>query len=185
MMLFIGNATKQNVVFAYRVPEQSGVRAQNIPIGGQVRISGDLSSTDIDSIIAQHRPYGLVDAREVDRDKEFHGLCYSIGSPVTVAKIGLAIQHNTSVLVERGQEMRKAAAVAVQGRIEHDLAETPGMESTNMRQLDVSVVEEEPKGGYGPDKPIAEGITVKRDGRQGDGGGRRSRRQRRSGGAAA
>jgi hypothetical protein len=179
MMLFIGNATKQKFVFAYRVPEVAGVRQQEIQVGGQVMISGNLSSTDIDAILDQHRPYGLVASSEIDRTKTFAGLCYSIGQPITAAKLGLVIQRNTEVLVQRGQEMRKQAAVMIQGRIENDLAERQGMEGTNLRQLDMSVVEEEPKGGYTTDAPIAEGIRVKRDGRDDRGGGKQSRRARR------
>lgn len=163
MKLFIANLTKQHQGFTYRVLESEGVRTQHIPVGQQIQISGDLSQPDIDYIIRQHERYGLVRADEIDRKKPFVGLCYSVDKPVREAVIHRGVEHNTDILVDRGREIRQETAIATNNRIEHDLGENQDV-NASLRKLDVSVVEEEPTGGYrGEDKPFSEGVTVTRD----------------------
>lgn len=162
MKLYIGNATKQVLTFAYRVPEMNGVRTQTIAVGSQVMLSGDLSTKQIDAIVDQNRKYGLVPVDEVDRARDFVGICFSIDKPISSSKLTLAMQRNTDVLVERGKQNRKAAALAVNGQIQSDLAEHDGL-GASLKSLEMSTVEEEPKGGYRTTKPIGEGVRIERD----------------------
>ena len=69
MKMFIANGLHQNLDFQYRLPEVKGYRQQSIPIGSQVKISGDLSQKDIDLIVEHHSIYGMVAARDLDKFK--------------------------------------------------------------------------------------------------------------------
>jgi hypothetical protein len=181
--LFVANVTKQIVQFAYRLPERQGVIIQPIPIGGQIKISptggrDELSSPDIDAILDQHRKYGLISATEIDSSKTpFHGMCYSLDKPIPVEKLHRAMTRNEEALEDLGKAIRKEAAVAVNRQIEGTIGE-------NLRQLEMSITEEEPRGGY-PDThdPLGEGIRVIRE--EEGGGlpfiGRSARRGRKNG----
>ena len=171
MELYVANVTKQIVQFAFRSPERFGLVIQTIPIGGQVKISpkgshSDLSTPEIDSILDQHRKYGLISVDELDTNKaSFHGMCYSIGKPISFDRIHKAMQRNEDTLEELGKQIRKEAALAVNNHIESQVG-------GNLKQLEMSVVEEEPRGGYSDDhKPIGEGVRIIRDHNPNSGGG--------------
>lgn len=139
MKMYVANCTQQEQSFVYRVPEYPAPRQQLIRIGTQVQISGDLTQTEIDAIISQHRKYGLVEASDIDRTKPFVGLCYSIDKPVRETAIRGAIAHNRDVLAKRGEETRKEAAIAVANAIEES---NPGV----LGALELSVEEATPIG---------------------------------------
>jgi hypothetical protein len=113
MKMYVANLTKQVQSFCYRLPEGRSPRQQEIAIGGQTLLSGDLTKMEVDSIIEQHAKYGLVDVAEIDRTKPFAGLCYSIDKPISVEKIRRGLAHNDDVLVDRGRQTQKEAALAV------------------------------------------------------------------------
>jgi hypothetical protein len=159
MDMYIANATKHAVEFAYRLPERSGVITQRVPIGGQVKLSGDLSTTDIDAVVKQYSKYGLIKADDIDISKgAFTGLCYSVGRAVHVDKIRRAMERNEDVLEELGQQMRKEAAVAANNQIEGDTG-------SPLKTLDMSVRELEPSGGFKDEglTHVDENIRVTRD----------------------
>lgn len=153
MRMYVANTTNKVHDFIYRLPETPTPRMQRIEMGSQIAISSDLSTKEIDSIIEQHRPYGMVCVDEVDRTKPFIGLCYSLGKPVSLDKVRRALEHNQKVLTERGAEIRKESAVAVNNAIEQ---QAPGIKA-----LELSVVEEETKKN--PNPTIAEGVRVSRN----------------------
>lgn len=151
--LYIANTKKQAEDFCYRMPGQNGVRKQRIEIGQQIAISGgDLSTLEIDAIVDQHAMYGMVCVDALDRTKEFIGLCYSIGKPVTIGKMEIALAHNDDVLTDRGKELRKEAAVSVNNALEQ--------QTDGLQKLDISVQEDNAPQGV---VPIAEGIRVQRE----------------------
>ena len=116
---------------------------QMVPIGGQVAISGDLTTPEIEYIVSQHTRYGLVPVDEIDRTKPFIGHCYSVDKPVPVEKIRRAIAHNLDVLAERGREIRKVAGVAAYNNIsEHSAAPA---------SLELSVIEDERRNAPSPE----------------------------------
>lgn len=161
--LFVANVTKQIVQFAYRLPERQGVVVQPIPIGGQVRISPlggreDLSTPEIDAILDQYRKYGLISVSEIESSKTpFHGMCYSLDKPISVEKLHRAMKRNEDALEDLGKQLRKEAALAVNNQIEGTIGE-------NLRQLEMSITEEEPRGGYPEDHdPVGEGVRVIRE----------------------
>jgi len=153
MKMFIANTTHQRHSFEYRMLEQNGVRRQMVEIGGQTQISGDLTQRDIDYIVKQHEHYGLVKVDEVDRTKPYIGLCYSIDKPIAVNAIRVALAHNNDVLVERGKELRKEAALAVESNVEQ---QAPGA----LKQFEMTVIEDTKDGG---DPSINEGVIVDRN----------------------
>lgn len=160
--LYVGNVSKQIFQFAYRSPERPGIITQIIPIGGQIRISPngshfDLSSPEIESIIGQHRTYGLVAIEDIDSTQSpFSGLCYSIGKAMTPEKLRRAMLKKEEALEILGQKMRQEAALAVNSQIEEQIG-------APLRKLEMSFQEEEPRAGYDDSKHAAEGVRVVRD----------------------
>ena len=137
--MFVANLTSQIQVFAFRLPESNKAFHQDIPIGGQIPVAGrngrpELDTKDIEAIVRQHAKYGLIDVAEIDRTKAFTGMCFSLDKPVNVSKIRYAIEHNHLVLVERGKEIREAAAVGISQKIEN---ENPGLKGLEMTAIEV------------------------------------------------
>ena len=158
MKLYIGNCTKQVQDFTYRIPGTASQRVQRIEIGSQIRISSDLSTPEIQSIVDQHHKYGLVAVGDIDRTKPFIGMCYSVDTPITVEKLRRAFAHNADVLNERGRELRQEAAVAVN----HHIEQAAGENGPAVKSLEMTVQEENP--GTIEDHPaINEGVRVMRD----------------------
>ena len=140
MDLFIGNASRQTFLFAYRVPETTSLRTQPIAPGTQEKISGDLSPEQIDAILAQHAKYGLISEAEIDRARAFHGTCYSIGKRITNTKLAYLMNKNLDQLVLQGEEIRKANAIAQNLNFERALTESGRPE--RVAALDLTVQQE-------------------------------------------
>lgn len=138
--LYVGNATKLRFDFCYRVPETTTLRTQRIEPGMQERITGDLSTEQIDAIIAQHAKYGLINESDIDRARAFHGTCYSIGKPLTVARLTYLMSKNMDQLVTRGDEIRRANAIAQNSLFERALTESGRPE--RVAALDLTVQQE-------------------------------------------
>ena len=165
--LYVGNISKQTQIFAYRALERTGIVTQTIPIGGQIRISPngrtfDLSVPEIEFIIDQHKIYGIVDVTEISGIRSpFTGLVYSIGKEISVSKLRDAMVKKEQVMDEFGKKIRQEAALAVNSQLEQTF---PG----ELRNLEMSFTEEEPRGGYSDDiTHISEGVRVTRDAEQG------------------
>jgi hypothetical protein len=151
MYLYIANCTKQDHDFLYRIPENPSVRLQRIPMGQQIRISGDLSQVDVDAIIKQHERYGLIPADKVSSQKQFIGMCYSIGSPVSLNTISGALLKNNGYLEDMGKQIRKEAAVAVSGQLDYSEQGGP-----KLQRLDLSFAETKKNS----EPELIEGISV-------------------------
>jgi hypothetical protein len=168
MRMYVANCTQQRQIFMYRVPEEGsgmmgGMRVQDIEIGQQVPLSGDLNKFQVDSIVQQHARYGMVAVEEIDRTRgAFTGLCYSVDKPVPVSKLLYVINANKSVLDLRGQEIRKEAAVAVNQQVETQMeGNVSGAKPPQLEKLEIEVQEE--KSGNGPaHKPMDEKLRVTR-----------------------
>lgn len=156
MKLYIANCTHQNQVVFYRVPENPSPRQQHIEIGHQIQISGDLNPIQIESIINQLRPYGMVAVDEIDRTKPFIGMCYAVDKSIKVDFILRAHEHNSKVLTEMGQKYRQEAAVATNNAVEQNLKG-----NLKLNALDIEVIEEPRKDGTGSD--FSETVRVSRD----------------------
>ena len=156
--VFIGNATKQILQFAYRLPERKQTITQPVPIWSQVELTVDCSQPDIDAIMEQWGKYGLVNVTSMGSAKDFEGYLISIGKPITGSTLKDATDMRMDVLIERGEEMRADAAVAMISTIENETG-------TVARNYEISVVEEEPKRGFANpnDRHVAEGWRADRN----------------------
>jgi hypothetical protein len=156
--LYIGNATKQNCDFWYRLPETSAARMQPIPVGAQIQIAGELAGPAVDAIIGQHLRYGIVRIDELDRlPNQTVTLCYSIDEPIPPHKMVRLLTHNENIQVERGKEARREAGIAASERANAFIQEQrPGDE---IRNLQLSVVEEK-RDPRDESPTIAEGVHV-------------------------
>jgi hypothetical protein len=125
---------------------------QHISAGQQIQIFGDMQPEEVKSIIEQHEQYGFIEASRIKGQRDFVGLCYSVDTPVKLDYIKLAFDLNDKVLDERGQEIRKAAAIAADQYIDQL---TPGAVN-NTRS---SVIEEVSQD---KDPSISEGFEVSR-----------------------
>jgi hypothetical protein len=172
MKIFVGNATRQYRTFAYRVPESGRPRTQDIPMGGQIQLTGDFSQNEVDAIVDQHRKYGLIEVKDIDRRKSFAGLCYQIDKPIRVSELQTAMVIRTEVLVERGKETRKAVALASAANLEQQLSDQERPEG--LRGVETSFMEDNFDGREERD-PLSEGLRVEpgKDEGKGGKGGRR------------
>mgnify|MGYP000001756344 FL=1 len=152
MKLYVANSKKQNEHFHYRVIGSSKLMNQHISAGQQIQIYGDLQPEEVRSIIEQHEQYGFIDASKIKAQRDFVGLCYSVDTPVKLDYIKLAFDLNDKVLDERGQEIRKAAAIAADQYIDQL---TPGAVN-NTRSSVIEAVSQD------KDPSISEGFEVSR-----------------------
>lgn len=159
--LYVANVSRQNVEFNYRMPGQNGVKMVPIHIGTQVVIHGELDTNEIDSILEQHVPYGLVAADTIRGDTPYVGLCYAIDKAVRVNQMLVAMDHNQEVLHDRGRQMRQQAAVATNSIIDKHLQEI-NSEST-LQELEVTIEEERKPGTDDSSERIREGTTVNKN----------------------
>lgn len=151
MKVYVANTTRQVQDFVWRSIEGRVPHRMAIDVGQQVVLPGDWKTEDIKYLEEQHRRYGLVAVDEIDRTRDFIGLCFSVDKPIAVEKIRRALTTNQAVLEERGRELRKQAAVAVANQVQSAYPES-GLTALEM------VVQEERKDGGAP--AVNEGIRV-------------------------
>lgn len=163
--LFIANCTKQHQLFLYRIPgeQRASPYMQEIGIGKCVEVYRDDTADVLESIIAQHVDYGLVRVDEIDRTKDFIGMCYQFDKPIEADKIIRALDRNDIVLRDRGIEQRKDAAIAISDKAERDAEEAGG----HLGGMEVTV--EEVKVPGGSDVQINETIAVVKEGKRATG----------------
>jgi hypothetical protein len=157
--LYIGNATRQRYDFQYRTSVGGAVRSQLIPVGSQLKISGELTLGEIDYILGQHSKYGLIAEDRIDRTKDFAGTCYAVGKPITNVRLMYLMESNLQVLVKRGEEIRKANAVGHSNIINEVMRES---QQAELPVLELTVQQER----RDPDNNVpqlAEGILVSSD----------------------
>jgi hypothetical protein len=166
MKFYLCNMTQQRQRVAYRLPEVSSAWIQEVPIGGQIMLSGknggyDLTTPEINAVIEQLTPYGMVALENIDRVQGYVPLCYAIDRRIPITAIEKGLRANGSLLDSRGRQMRREAAIVSSQEIDNRLAGA-GAEG-GVREVDVSVVEIEPRGGYQHADPMGEGIKVNRN----------------------
>ncbi len=158
--LYIANVTSQTQEFMYWLPEATRHYTQTIHIASQTQVPGkDIPKTTIDSILEQHRVYGLVGADEALRGTHFYGLVYSIDKPVPFEKLQRLVDRYRGILNRSGEESRRNAAIATNEYVENMLFER--QMPHQLTQLDMSVEEmSRPEGFEGAE--TSQGFTVVR-----------------------
>lgn len=159
MKMYIANCTNQVQEFIYRLPEVASIRSQPINIGRQILIAGNIGQEDVDAIIAQHSKYGFQSVQEVEQksnagQRPFVGLVYQMDKPVSLEKIRRVLLLNHNVLIVRGREQRKAAAVAASDAINQQTEGTP----LALKALDLQA--EETESAKNPNPEFNEGVRV-------------------------
>lgn len=164
--LYVANCSKQHHDFLYRVPETMQVKLQQIKAGQQARIGNrEFSPDQIQKIVSDHKPYGLVPASEVKNAKTFVGQCYSIDKPLTLDTILMGFGNNDDVLKDVAERRREDVAEKVVATI----ASTMRQVGVDVPQAEVSIVEDT-QGGKPPAlskgyEAVAPGRTARHDSR--------------------
>jgi hypothetical protein len=154
MKLFIANGTHQSIDFQYRLPEYKTYRMQTIPIGGQIRISGELNEKQVDIIAQFHAKYGMIKSSEMaDFRGYFIPYIYSVDIPITAETIAELVTQNREVNKALGEKLRAEAAVAVNAQIEDNAGE-------NLTSFEFEITEKPSKDR---DPTIAEKIVITRE----------------------
>lgn len=151
MKVFVANTTRQVQDFVWRSIGGRAPHRMRIDVGQQVQLPGEWNTEDVAYLEDQHRRYGLVPVDEIDRTRDFIGICFSVDKPISVEKIRRALTTNQQVLEERGRTLRQHAAVAVAAQVQADHPDA-GLTALEM------TIQEERKDGGTPD--VNEGIRV-------------------------
>lgn len=150
--LYIANCSKQDQDFHYRTSRGGKTIIQLIRVGSQIKISGDLTGAQIAYIVQQHEKYGFANVKDIDRSKDFVGVCYD-EKPISVEAIRHALSHNDLVLLQRGRKSREEAAVAAHQTVQQQLEG-----AANLEVLDVEIEEEKTDKTEGD--PLRESVSV-------------------------
>lgn len=153
MSLFISNTSKNYQEVNFRIPGNNRHFTVKISPGGQEEIYKDGTLDDHKMIIEQLKPYGLKSVEEIDRSKEFIGLCYQFGKAVPVDRQVEVFRHNDSVIMKEAQERRQEAAIAMDDALSRSAQET----GARFNGLEVEIEEQQQKG---VDTKINEAIQV-------------------------
>ena len=108
MKLYIANCSTQKHIFNYRIPESTTPRRLDISAGSQIQIDG--SDYVIDTIIEQHKIYGMQNADQVTG--KFSGLIYSVNKPVSGKTIQDCYMERNKQAQEAADEHLKTMAIA-------------------------------------------------------------------------
>lgn len=174
--LYIANTTKQHHDFTMRRPESQHPTVIKIPAGTQAIVVNDGGRDLVDSVIAQHRAYGLVSAEEAAKAKRFVGLCYGIDKEVSFKGMKVVFDNNDDFLEKQGVEQVKQVAAAANASIDAHL-EQAGIPN-DAAHVEVQVVEEnEPSVGTTMNVGV-EVVKENQQPRHESGGGRRGGRGR-------
>ncbi len=167
-IMYVANASAQEHLFMYRIPEESRMRQVPIRRGSQVALPDkNMNPDQINAIIAQHEKYGFVSTDEVKTGRikrKFTRLVYSLGQPVSGLIIDALLNNNIGVLNEFGKKIREETAVAANAKIVDELQreKEENQLDADVGNVEMTIQEEEPTGGY--DRPtkdiVAEGYQV-------------------------
>jgi hypothetical protein len=156
MELFIANCSKQDFLFTYMLPENPRPFSHKIRAGAQIKLVQD--QIQVDAIIKQHQPYGIMEVGKVS--KGFGGLCYRFNKPISVEAIESGISQSDQENIERANEARKITAVA-QDQIISQKAQEMGLKQKS--GVEVEVVEEK-KNAADTESKFDETIEVLHEG---------------------
>ena len=181
--LYVANCTKQDYEVQYHLhlvvdggrlrsidanPNQNRpAMRQMIKPGRQIPLGGDLSTVQVESVIRQLVPHGLVGREELyspDHRNKKIPLVYSLDAPVSADVIRYVMDVNSGYMTEEGRQRRIQAAIATNAtvieavnktlaanQIDEDVKTTVDVE---FEQVETSEFEE---------TKIAQGIKVRED----------------------
>ena len=160
--LYVANLGHQPHEFHYRLPAGEGlgdkVHVQVLEPGTQQLIYTEAPRSTLEAIIEQHRQFGIIEASEVIRTKDFVGRCFSFDEPIKSDQLGYAHDRNRGVLFDLGAKRRQELAAAADLSVERHLQDlqrrgvVPG--NVRVRAVETEMLEES------DDPQFAEGIRV-------------------------
>lgn len=175
MKLYIANPTRQTQVICYRLDfNKNGERMeadrtrfqpakqQDIPPGRQIQLGGDFHIHQIEDIVEQLKPFGIVGVVDVPRlGRQVVPYIFNIDVPVPAEAIRKVQNSNSAILIEDGKTRRAKAAVAsneiVQQTVEHNFREN-GIDQKPSEKTTIGFEQlEQSEAG---EKTIAEGYKV-------------------------
>jgi hypothetical protein len=159
--LYIANCTKQVQELLYKIHEIDQRKAfrVTIPVGGQALIYREAEHQVLMKIVDQHLMYGLRAVSEIDRTKDYTGMCYQFDKPIDVEKIMYAMAQNEKAVELMGHEVRKQAAAGLSNSIDNMMM---GSEQ-KLTSVEVEVVEQ-PKNAGDTEEKMVETIQVAKPG---------------------
>lgn len=171
--LFIANVSKQIQIVCFRLDYGKDgelkdtnrrfepAKQQEIKPGQQVMIGGDMHMRQIEDIVGQLQPYGLVGALDAPRLKSVAPLIFNIVNPVTTKTMEHVRDSNAELQTADGQERRKKAAVATNEIVQNTVAAQFAEKGIQDEPADKTTVtfEQQDQSELG-EKTIAEGYRV-------------------------
>lgn len=188
--MFIANCSSQHQVLAITIPDLAGTKAiqQPIAMGKQDYVGGqrlDLSPPQVDAIVAQLRPYGLISAADVNRLP--HRIVPYIWSETAIKGdvIRRVMDHNKGVHVETGAKRRERAALGTNDALKK-IIEDAVNEGQPVPPVDTFVMEVEEVDSESAErahdavgsKPVAVGLEIDNRSNAGPGPSKRTTRNR-------
>lgn len=152
MDLYIANASEQDHIFHWREPEQARIFNMPIPAGTQVKVLSGKADYVVNSVIDQHKIYGLIDFSELKNVKdEKVQLVYSVDAPLPLDTYGWAQEINEDVNFKKVQLEKEKMAYGFTKTIEQNPELRQGV-----KEIELSIVEEVPQepGRKGKDRVI-------------------------------
>lgn len=172
--LYIANCTRQNMEFHYRLDmDERGEREtqfrpankQTIPPGRQVVVGGKaFLLTQIESIIRQLTPFGMIAVKEVPNANKRAPYVFNVEQPVPAAIIRDVMDINAGVLTVDGRHRRQNAAIAVNNLVSAAVNEqfaAHGIPKEATQTVDVEFEQEEQSEAG--ERTIGEGYFLRDD----------------------
>lgn len=174
MRLYIANVTRQEHIVCYRLGASAGQKftphkQQPIPAGRQVQVGGDFTMPQIDEIVHQLAPYGMIGVVDVPRlGKNIAPLVYNIDRPVSTEVMRKVRGGNELVMIEDGSDRRRKAAVAANNLVQQAVAEEYAKNNVDQEPPDkTEVTFEQLDQSEEGEKRIEEGYRVQAEPGQG------------------
>jgi hypothetical protein len=190
--LYIANPTKQVQIICYRLDyNKKGedevmrrfqpAKQQDIQPGRQAMIgSRDFHLTQVQDIVDQLEPYGIIAAKEVGRlPRKKINYVFNVDSPVP-ADVMRAIQnHNNGVQIEEGRDRRAKSAVASNDLVQQTVQQQFMEQGIPAEPSDSTTVAfEQLEQSEAGEKTIAEGFEIVPEGKTGPRSGKPAARNK-------
>lgn len=148
--VYVANVTMQNHKLNFLLPGGRKAVSLDVGMGRQIYVA-EMSTPEIDAMVHQLGPYGLVESGQVPRKQKVTYI-FRVGGPVSSAEMQKVIDQNRGILRDEGKDRREKAAIAANVAMNTD--ETP------LRNMTMDVEEIDP-GDLGNDSDhVGEGFSI-------------------------
>lgn len=163
MRLWIANVTRQRFVIWWRLDggqtdgRFTAPRQTSIDPNTQVQIGGDMELPQIQTLLDQLEPFGLVGEKDVANglSNRTHEIVFNIDRQVSPRAIETLKRHNLAVKMKEGERRREAAAIGANEALKNTISDS---ELPPPPQFDVEIEQMEQ---FQDEKRVEEGFHVK------------------------